>query len=112
MQSTGEMWSTGNTDLFTNRDVTLLIELVEALPVLYAADKKSFKAIVPREKAWKIISEKLNRTGAYNFILVYICNCRILVHVCIMMRRLHRITYGSLVTVYTRTNSPSVLLCF
>lgn len=57
------MWSAGSTDLFSNREITLLIELVEALPVLYAADKKSFKAIVPREKAWKIISDKLNRTG-------------------------------------------------
>ena len=57
------MWSAGSTDLFSNREIALLIELVEALPVLYAADKKLFKSIIPREKAWKIISEKLNRTG-------------------------------------------------
>lgn len=57
------IWSVGSTDLFSNREIALLIELVEALPVLYAADKKMFKGIIPREKAWKVISEKLNRTG-------------------------------------------------
>lgn len=60
------MWSAGSTDLFSNREIALLIELVEALPVLYAADKKLFKGIIPREKAWKIISEKLNRTGKWS----------------------------------------------
>lgn len=59
-------WSAGSTDLFSTREISLLIEMVEALPVLYAADKRAFKGIVPREKAWKIISEKLNRTGEQN----------------------------------------------
>lgn len=59
----GAGWSTGSTDLFSTREISLLIEMVEALPVLYAADKRAFKGIVPREKAWKIISDKLNRTG-------------------------------------------------
>ncbi|XP_067936491.1 uncharacterized protein [Watersipora subatra] len=58
----GCIWSAGTTDLFSSREISLLIELVEALPVLYAADKKQYKGIIPREKAWKIISEKLNRT--------------------------------------------------
>jgi len=49
--------------LFSSREISLLIELVQAFPVLYAADKKSFKAIIPREKAWRIIADKLNRTG-------------------------------------------------
>lgn len=57
------MWNSGSTDLFSHREIALLIEIVKELPVLYAADKKSFKAVIPREKAWKIISEKLNRTG-------------------------------------------------
>lgn len=57
------MWSAGSTDLFSNREIALLIELVQGLPVLYAADKKLFKGIIPREKAWKVISEKLSRTG-------------------------------------------------
>lgn len=61
--SGGTSWSSGSTDLFSTREICLLIELVEALPVLYAADKKLFKGIIPREKAWKIIAEKLGRTG-------------------------------------------------
>lgn len=63
------MWNTGSSDLFSNKQIALLIELVEALPVLYAADKKMFKGIIPREKAWRIIAEKLNKTGEFGMII-------------------------------------------
>lgn len=69
-QPGGEGGGPGTTDLFSNREISLLIELVEALPVLYAADKKSFKTIISREKAWKIIADKLNRTGTLLLVLL------------------------------------------
>lgn len=57
------MWTAGQTDLFSSREIVLLIDMVQKLPVLYAADKKSYKSLISRDKAWKVISDKLNRTG-------------------------------------------------